>query len=199
MCDHNNNPGYWQQGLEILAKRAYPELKKSGMCSRHRENGHFECEICYPVWDELLKAHMEVSHRLYDELLALSGLTDPPNGRIGTNAIVAELKRKLKMEEVRSSPVTCIRKPNTPKDDIKHVLDRMWNWKMDSAFRVASAIENFPPEALAKLNYLKDEFGNCGWQDGEAYGKLRDANNEVAELLGYTWSDDQDKWILKPS
>lgn len=81
--------------VQVLAFRAYPGLKPSGICSRHRSPGHYECEICYGDRERLLAAHMEVSRRLYDQLLELSGLSDPPDGRIGTDAIVAELKRKL--------------------------------------------------------------------------------------------------------
>lgn len=82
--------------MELLALRAYPGLKSSGICSSHRDDEHYECEICYPDLNDLLNAHMEVANKLYDELLELSGLSDPPNGRIGTNAIVAEIRRKLK-------------------------------------------------------------------------------------------------------
>lgn len=82
-------------GLRTLALRAYPELKSSRICSRHRDQGHYECTICYPDWHALLSEHMRVSGELYDQLLALSGLRDPDNGRIGTSAIVAELRRKL--------------------------------------------------------------------------------------------------------
>jgi hypothetical protein len=80
---------------EVLAKRNYPDLKASGICSAHRDDGHYECQRCYPSWPALLDAHMEVSNKLCDDLLKISGLQDPPNGRIGTNAIVAEIKRKL--------------------------------------------------------------------------------------------------------
>ena len=83
-------------GVELLARRAYPGFKRSGYCSRHRDDGHFECVTCYPDLNELLDAHMEVSSKLYTELLELSGLSDPPNGCVGTNAIVAEIRRKLK-------------------------------------------------------------------------------------------------------
>ena len=85
-----------QTGIEVLARRAYPDLKHSGFCSRHLADGHFDCHICYPDPKALLAAHMAVSNKLYSEILALSGLTDPPHGRIGTKAIVAELRRKLK-------------------------------------------------------------------------------------------------------
>lgn len=86
--------------LSVLAHRAYPGLVRSGFCSAHRESGHYACTTCYPDLNALLRAHTVVSNRLYDDLLKLSGLSDPPNGRIGTNAIVAELKRKLKCATV---------------------------------------------------------------------------------------------------
>lgn len=81
---------------EKLAKRAYPGLKHSGACSRHRDDGHFECTICYPDLNALIDEHMAVFNKVYDQILELSGLSDPPNGRIGTNAIIAELRKKLK-------------------------------------------------------------------------------------------------------
>ena len=86
----------WAAGVELLARRAYPDLKYSGYCSHHFDDGHFECKTCYPDLNKLLDAHMEVSSKLYTELLELSGLSDPPNGCVGTNAIVAEIRRKLK-------------------------------------------------------------------------------------------------------
>lgn len=46
-----------------LASRAYPGLKYSGFCSRHRDNGHYECSICYPNWQALIKEHMAVGDR----------------------------------------------------------------------------------------------------------------------------------------
>ncbi len=80
---------------ELLARRAYPNLEPSHICSRHNSGQHFECQTCYPNWIELIDGHQKVSDKLYGQLLELSGLSDPPNGRIGTNAIVAELKKKL--------------------------------------------------------------------------------------------------------
>lgn len=81
--------------FEVLARRAYPGLKHSGACSAHREDGHFGCEVCYPDANALLDAHVAAADNLYDELLGVSGLSEPPDGRIGTNAILAELRRKL--------------------------------------------------------------------------------------------------------
>lgn len=34
--------------LEILAKRAYPDLMPSGFCSKHHPKPNFRCIICYP-------------------------------------------------------------------------------------------------------------------------------------------------------
>ena len=81
--------------VAILAERIYPGLKNSGICSRHRDDGHFECVTCYPNWRRLVSDHMEALDKLYDELLDLSGLTDPPTGRIGTRRIIEELSRKI--------------------------------------------------------------------------------------------------------
>lgn len=89
----NDSPAT-DQGLEVLALRAYPGLKYSGFCSQHRDTGHFECQICYPDLNRLLAKHIEVFNWLYDELLKISGLSDPPNGRIGTKVILDKLKRR---------------------------------------------------------------------------------------------------------
>lgn len=91
-------------GLRILALKAYPELKRSGLCSRHRDDGHYECHTCYPDLNALLDEHMQVFNELYDQLLTLSGLSDPSYGRIGTNAIIAELQRKLSLIHIQNKP-----------------------------------------------------------------------------------------------
>lgn len=83
------------EGMAVLALRAYPSLKKSGVCSAHRENHQFSCTTCYPDPNALLAAHIKVSDELYQNLLELAGLSDPLNGRIGTNKILAEIRRKL--------------------------------------------------------------------------------------------------------
>lgn len=83
------------QQIEVLALKAYPGLRHSGFCSRHRDAGFYECNICYPDLNGLLTEHMQVQNELYDQLLRLSGLKDPRNGRIGTNAIVSELQIRL--------------------------------------------------------------------------------------------------------
>ena len=81
--------------IEVLAKRAYPGLHSQGCCSRHRNDGHYDCKTCYPDWKVLMREHQEVFNKLYDDLLELSGLSDPPNGRIGTNRILETLKDQL--------------------------------------------------------------------------------------------------------
>ena len=68
---------------------------------------------------------------------------------------------------------------------------------MESAYNVAKGIKEFPPRQLARLKTLSKEFGNCGWQEGDKFDKLRDANNKIAEALGYTWDDDADKWVKR--
>ena len=83
------------QDIKILAERAYPGLKRSRYCSAHREDGNYKCQICYPDYQKLLEEHAKVSCQLYDKLLELSGLSDPANGRIGTNAIIEQLIKKL--------------------------------------------------------------------------------------------------------
>ncbi len=84
-----------KQDIKILAGRAYPGLKRSGFCSFHREDGYYDCQTCYPDYHKLLEQQVKVSQQLYDELLELSGLSDPANGRIGTNAIIEQLIKKL--------------------------------------------------------------------------------------------------------
>jgi len=80
---------------------------------------------------------------------------------------------------------------------VKELLNRMWNWKMESAYRVASTIKGLSPKILAKIETLMKEFGNCGWQEGTIYDKLRDGNDEIANLLGYVWVDEKDNWVRK--
>lgn len=88
--------------LRTLAERSYPGLRRSGLCSAHRDDGHYACTVCYPDYHALLTAHLEVSNKLHADLRALAGLTDPPAGRIGTNTILTELRRQL----AKSSPLT---------------------------------------------------------------------------------------------
>ena len=81
----------------------------------------------------------------------------------------------------------------------EHVLNRMYNWKLSSAYNVALTVPEFPQTALSILKDLSEEFGNCGWQDGTAFDSLLDRNNQVADILGYQWNDDLDKWEPKPA
>ena len=84
-------------GLKTLALRAYPGLKARGYCSAHDTDGHFECLQCYPDWHESFRANLQIAETLYAELLEISGLDDLPSGKIGAGAIVAEIRRKLKI------------------------------------------------------------------------------------------------------
>lgn len=54
--------------LKILAERAYPDLKESGICSRHRYEYPAECSICYPDLPALIQGHVEVNAGLVSEL-----------------------------------------------------------------------------------------------------------------------------------
>jgi hypothetical protein len=58
--------------LQLLAERCYPDLKKSGICSHHQHDGHFDCTVCYPDWPGLCRGHVEVNHRLVEERDALA-------------------------------------------------------------------------------------------------------------------------------
>lgn len=83
------------------------------------------------------------------------------------------------------------------KEDISipDVLNRMYNWKMESAYHYALSISDFPKKPLKLLKQLSDKFGDCGWQFGSVFNELRRKNNKVAKLLGYKWDDKEDNWI----
>jgi hypothetical protein len=81
--------------LETLAGRTYPGLKASGYCSAHFDDGHFECETCYADLNKSIEFRQHIFEKLYGELLEVAGLADPPNGRLGTIHILAEIRRKL--------------------------------------------------------------------------------------------------------
>jgi hypothetical protein len=78
---------------------------------------------------------------------------------------------------------------------VESILNRMYNWKLESAYRQAEGVPGFPKEALAQLKALSEAFGNCGWQEGRAFDALRDGNNAVALKLGYVWNDAKDYWV----
>ena len=80
---------------------------------------------------------------------------------------------------------------------VDDVINRMYNWKMESAYNYATEVPNFPAQALVKLKKMASQFGNCGYQDGKAFDVLRKTNDQVAEILGYEWDDDNDKWIKR--
>ena len=78
---------------------------------------------------------------------------------------------------------------------IEKVLGRMYNWKQESALRYAKEIKDFPEEALKKLEYLSEKFGNCGYQDGSIYDELRETNFEIAKMLGYEYNEEEDYFL----
>jgi len=82
---------------------------------------------------------------------------------------------------------------------IEDVLNRMYNWKVATAFEFAQRVPNFPPNALQKLEKLAEQYDNCGWSDGTAFAPLRNGLNQVASILGYEWDDEQDYWIQATS
>ena len=73
----------------------------------------------------------------------------------------------------------------------------MYNWKMTSAYAVALDIVGLPEEALSILKKMADDFGNCGWQEGDAFESLRDNNHRVADILGYEWDESNDQWTRR--
>lgn len=80
---------------------------------------------------------------------------------------------------------------------IPDVLNRMFNWKMTSAYEYAQKVEDFPKTALAILKSLSKQYGNCGWLDGKIFNELREKNNKIASILGYEWSNKEDYWVKK--
>lgn len=82
-----------------------------------------------------------------------------------------------------------------PQGSIDNILERMWNWKMNSAYEQAKQFPDFPKNALDILKELSENFGNCGWQDGKVFDELRKKNHQVAKMLGYTWNEKKDYWF----
>lgn len=81
------------------------------------------------------------------------------------------------------------------KKTVEDVLNRMYNWKMESANLFADEIENFPIEAKKLLEKMSVKFGNCGWNEGKIFNQLRNTNHKIANILGYKWNEEKDKWI----
>jgi hypothetical protein len=77
------------------------------------------------------------------------------------------------------------------------VINRMYNWKMASAYRHAKRVPNFPKKALKILKELAEKYGDCGWNNGKVFDELREKNFEVADILGYEWYDEEDYWVPK--
>lgn len=92
-------------------------------------------------------------------------------------------------------PVSGNQKQEPTETPIEKVLGRMYNWKQNSAYNYAKEIPEFPKEALEKLKYLAEKFGNCGWMDGSVYDELRDTNFEVAKMLGYEYNEEEDYYL----
>jgi len=83
------------------------------------------------------------------------------------------------------------------KAQMEYVIGRMSNWKMKSAYNAALLIDEFPSAALKKLKKMSEDFGNCGWQEGKAYDRLRKVNTEIADLMGYDWSEEKDHFLRR--
>lgn len=88
-------------------------------------------------------------------------------------------------------------RPMPAEHDIEHVLNRMYNWKMSSAHLAASNIADFPADALAILKEMGEDYGNCGWNEGKVFDRLRENNLKVANMLGYDWDEDADEWVKR--
>jgi hypothetical protein len=69
--------------LRVLAERAYPGLKESGICSAHCRDCPASCERCYPDPNALLAEHQRVEDQFYEAVLSAAGVSDPPGGRFG--------------------------------------------------------------------------------------------------------------------
>jgi hypothetical protein len=57
--------------LEVLVKRNYPdypELKPTGLCSKHHRDIDVNCSICFPSWYELTKAHCDLKLKAWEKL-----------------------------------------------------------------------------------------------------------------------------------
>lgn len=60
--------------LKVLVERNYPNFAASGVCpdhmhpSGHYENGHYECETCYPSWIAAASEECKSRYRAYDEI-----------------------------------------------------------------------------------------------------------------------------------
>lgn len=59
--------------IRVLAERAYPGLKPSGLCSRlHHEPGtDVSCQTCYPDLWALIIEHNRLKHLAWDRLREL--------------------------------------------------------------------------------------------------------------------------------
>ncbi len=123
---------------------------------------------------------------------------DLPNKTVGELITQYAEKYPEKAKVLYNKPMPQInsnRKPEPEPTPIEDVLERMYNWKQESALDIAKEIKDFPKEALKKLEYLSEKFGNCGFQDGSMYNELIDTNFEVAKMLGYEYDEEEDYYL----
>lgn len=81
--------------------------------------------------------------------------------------------------------------------DVRSIVDRMYNWKMKSAYEQAASVPEISKEVLDLLREMAIKFGNCGWQEGKIFNELRETNHKIADLLGLIWDDRIDYWVEK--
>lgn len=62
---------YSYEQLKILADRAYPGLKPTGVCSRYHEAQCVNCTVCYPDLNELITVHNELKQKAWKRLKEL--------------------------------------------------------------------------------------------------------------------------------
>ena len=64
----------------------------------------------------------------------------------------------------------------------KDTINRLYNWKFDSALRFAKEQSSLPTsDEILAIKALADTFGNCGWFDGSLGRVVRAA---VHDLIG---------------
>jgi len=76
------------------------------------------------------------------------------------------------------------------KEDLLAILSRMQNWKMKQAYTKALAAHGFPSDVLVMLKDMAEQYEDCGWQEGKAFDTLREANDKMADMLGYFWNEE---------
>lgn len=121
----------------------------------------------------------------------------PGNTTVGATIEAYAKKYPERAKVLLEAPMPTLPEKEKEKElsPIEKVIERMYNWKQDSAFRYAKEIKDFPKEALEKLEILSNKFGNCGWQEGTVYEELRDTNFEVAKMIGYEYNEEIDQYV----